>query len=180
MQQQAVAVDQPKSSAFVDQIPAQHLSERNVKPLRLKVSKTETIGPMNKRHKRLLSVVAQTLMEFGSLDARKAAVVALAKEAKVNKAQLKTFIELACEKYPEINQVMRVTKKIRTLKASGKTPNMAMFNYLQPDVKRAGKDDFWLSEQLGFIPSNLKQALLDAETKNTKKSFFGSIKGLAF
>lgn len=176
MQQQAVAVDQIQSNPILAQRPNKP-SARKVKSIPLTTRKKVSLDTMNKRQKRLFSFIVVTLIEHGNLDDRKAAVVALANEAKVAKSELRDYAALAHAKHPEINQVMRLSKKIRALKASGKKPSMAMFNHVKPDAQLAGKDDLWLSEKLGFMPAHLQDELDAAENQKSKKSLFGIIKG---
>lgn len=117
--------------------------------------------------RRLYETIDTCLLEFGSLAPRQQAIMTLAKELNVDKAQLKELVDRARASHPQINAVARVHKLIENAKASGQKPDLSMFRRLQPAAKSAGKDDLWLGEQLGYIPQFLEKAAL--EKKEGKK-----------
>lgn len=121
------------------------------------------------RLRRLYDTIDSSLMEFGSLEPRQKAIMALTKELKVNKAQMKELVDHARANHPQINAVARVHKLIENAKATGKKPDLSMFRRLQPAAKSAGKDDMWLGAQLGYIPQFIEEAE-QQKAKSSKKS----------
>ncbi len=108
--------------------------------------------------RRLYELIDSSLLEFGSLEPSKKAIVALTKELKIGKEQLKEIVNKARANHPQINSVARVHKLIKNAKASEKDPDLTMFRRLQPAAKSAGKDDIWLGQQLGYMPKFLEEA----------------------
>lgn len=113
---------------------------------------------LSTRLRRLYSTIESCLLEFGTLEPRQSAIMALAKEVKADKAQMRDLVKLARENHPEINAIARVHKLVENAKASGKKLDVSMFRRLQPAAKSAGKDDIWLGEQLGYTPQFIKDA----------------------
>jgi formylglycine-generating enzyme required for sulfatase activity len=108
--------------------------------------------------RRLYELIDSSLLEFGSLEPRKKAILALTKELKIGKEQLKELVNKARVNHPQINAVARVHKLVQDARASGKKPDLTMFRRLQPAAKSAGKDDIWLGQQLGYMPKFLEEA----------------------
>ena len=108
--------------------------------------------------RRLYELIDSSLLEFGSLEPRQKAILALTKELKIGKDQLKELVNKARANHPQINAVARVHKLIQNAKASGKKPDLTMFRRLQLAAKSAGKDDIWLGQQLGYMPKFLEEA----------------------
>lgn len=120
------------------------------------------------RLRRLYETIDSSLMEFGSLEPRQKAIMALAKELHVDKAQMQELVNHARENHPQINAIARVHKLIENAKASGKKPDLSMFRRLQPAAKSAGKDDMWLGAQLGYIPQFIEEAANKDKKTKTK------------
>jgi|GEM_PF-3252264 len=127
------------------------------------------------KQRRLYELIDSALLEFGSLEPRKKAIMALARELNVGKNQLKELVNKARANHPQINAVARVHKLIQNARASGKEPDLTMFRRLQPAAKSAGKDDFWLGQQLGYMPKFLEEASRKKKKKSSKKALILTI-----
>lgn len=120
------------------------------------------------KKRRLYELIDSALLEFGSLEPRQKAIMALARELRVDKNQLKELVNKARANHPQINAVARAHKLIQNARASGKEPDLTVFRRLQPAAKSAGKDDFWLGQQLGYMPKFLEEANQEKKGKGSK------------
>lgn len=127
------------------------------------VQNTSNDSVLSSKKRRLYELVDSTLLEFGSLEPRQKAIMALARELNLDREQLRELVNKARVSHPQINAVARVHKLIQNARASGKKPDLSVFRRLQPAAKSAGKDDVWLGQQLGYMPKFLQEA--DQESK---------------